>query len=129
MKTFNFKRALRWTALTLFFLTGVLAVHIYRVTRPRVDATTRVMARIDIHQPLNREQADGLTHWLYEQHGVDHVLCNAATGIAVFTFSPLQANADEIASRLATSLHYPHATRYAPTQKELKGSCPFKSHF
>lgn len=124
MKTSLIKRTLKWTALTLIFLIAVLAVHIYVVTRPRVDANTRVMARIDIHQPLTREQADGLTSWLYRQQGVDHVLCNAATSIVVFTYSPLKANADDIASRFATGLHYPHATRYIPTQKELKGGCP-----
>jgi hypothetical protein len=117
---------------TLFILIAalaVLAVHIYVVTRPHVDADTRVMARIDIHQPLTREQADGLTGWLYRQQGVDHVLCNAATSIVVFTYAPLRANADEIAGRFNTALNFPHAVRYVPTEKELRGSCPFRSHF
>ena len=30
----------------------VLAFHIWWVMRPRVDAATRIMARIDIHQPI-----------------------------------------------------------------------------
>lgn len=127
MKTSLLKRTLKWTVLTLFFLIAVLAVHIYVVTKPRVDAGTRVMARIDIHQPVSREQAAALTAWLYGQQGVDHVLCNAATSIVVFTYSPIKANGDEIARRFAASLNYPRAVRYVPTEKELKGGCPVAS--
>jgi hypothetical protein len=127
MKLSTFKRALKWTALTFLFLVVVLAIHIYVVTKPRVDANTRIMARIDIHQVLSGEQADTLTAWLYRQRGVDHVMCNAATQIVVFTYSPLKANADDVTGRLRTSLHYPHAVRYVPTQKELSGGCPVAS--
>lgn len=124
MRSSIVKRSLKWGLLALLFLSVVLAVHIYVATRHGVDANTRVMARIDIHQRLSRQQADTLTGWLYRQQGVDHVLCNAATSIVVFTYSPLKANADEIAGRFSTSLHYPHAVRFMPTKKELRGSCP-----
>ena len=116
--------ALKWTGIVFFFLIIVLIVHIAVVTRPHVDASTRVMARIDINQPMSREDADKATDWLYRQKGVDHVLCNPATKIAVFTFSPLSANADDIATRFRIMLHYPAARRYVPTEKEMQGGCP-----
>lgn len=115
---------MKWTALTVMVLIAVLAVHIYLVRKPGIDTRTRIMARIDIHQPLTRGQADSITNWLYRQQGVDHVLCNASTSIVVFTYSPLKANSDAITGRFITTLHYPHATRYVPTKKELRGGCP-----
>lgn len=127
MKSSSTKRILKWTAFAFLFLIAVLAIHIYVVMKPRVDAGTRVMTRIDIHEPVSVEEADSITAWLYRQQGVDHVMCNAATQIVVFTYSPLKANAGEIAGRFSTSLHYPHAVRYVPTQKELSGGCPVAS--
>ncbi len=78
------------------FLALVLAVHIYMVTRPRTDVHARAMARIDLHQPIGRTDADSITAWLYRQKGVDHVLVNPKSAIAVFTFSPVLANAGQI---------------------------------
>lgn len=124
MKKSIFRKTVKWTAVVVFFLIAVVAIHVYVVTRPRVDARTRVMARIDIHESISQAQADVITAWLYRQKGVDHVLCNAATDIVIFTFSPMNANADEIAGRFGTSLHYPHAARFVPTQKQMSGSCP-----
>jgi len=114
----------KWTAIVFFFLIVVLAIHIAVVTRPRIDATTRVMARIDINQPMSKADADKATNWLYRQKGVDHVLCNPSTKIAIFTFSPLAANADDIANRFRIVLQYPFARRYIPTEKEMQGGCP-----
>jgi len=59
------------------FLVLVLAVHIYWVTRPKApDANTKIMARIDIKQPITQADADKITTWLYQQKGIDHVLVN-----------------------------------------------------
>ena len=45
-------------ALGVFVLgVGVLAIHIYVVTRPRVDADTRVMVRIDLRQDIGQADA------------------------------------------------------------------------
>lgn len=121
------KRALKYAALTLLFLFVILVIHIVVVTRPRVDRTTRVMARIDIHQSMTKSDADKTTAWLYQQNGVDHALCNPSTQIAIFTFSPIKANADNIAAKFREYLHYPNARRYVPTEKEMQGGCPVAS--
>jgi hypothetical protein len=118
------KRILLGTFSVFVFLVIVLAVHIYIVTKPKVDEHTRVMARIDIHQSIDQQQADKITSWLYKQKGVDHVLCNSKTSIAIFTFSPLNANANDITTHFKSDLNYPSATRYIPSEKELQGSCP-----
>ncbi len=125
----KFKNIIRGSLFTFLILVGVLAVHIYWVTRSRVDERTRVMARIDVNQPLSQTDATKIAAWLYHQRGVDHVLCNPKTEIVVFTFSPMVANGSEIAARFAVDLNYPAAKRFIPTASQLQGSCPMASTF
>jgi hypothetical protein len=101
----------------------VLGIHIYVVTRPRVDASTRVMARIDIKQEMDQADADKITAWLYQQKGVDHVLVNPQSDIAIFSFAPLQNNAGRIVASFKREMPY-RAERYMPTAEEMKGGCP-----
>jgi hypothetical protein len=114
-----------WVILAVLGL-GVLAlaVHIYVVTRPRADAHSRGMARIDLHQKIERADADRIKAWLSRQEGVDHVLVNPATGIAVFTYSPIKANPGLIVRVFRDSLSYSRAQRYLPTAAEVKKGCP-----
>ena len=108
-----------------FLLAAVLAIHIYIVTRPKAPrANTRVMARIDIGQPINRQDANKIIAWLYQQKGIDHVMVNPKTEIVVFTFFPVKADANKIVKDFKPILNYTKATRYIPTEKELKSGCP-----
>ena len=103
----------------------VLGIHIYVVTRPRpVDAHTRAMARIDIRQAITQADADRIAAWLYQQKGVDHVLVNPQTEIAVFTFFPIQTTANRIVSDFKAHLPYHKAERFIPREKALKSGCP-----
>ncbi len=115
-------------ALSVFgLLILILAVHIYIVTRPKpIDAYTRAMARIDIRQAITQADADRITAWLYEQKGVDRVLVNPKTDIAVFTFFPVQTTADRIVSDFKASLPY-KAERCIPSAAALKNGCPVAS--
>jgi hypothetical protein len=97
------------------------------VMRPKTDANTRVMARIDVHQPLTGHASDRITAWLYSQKGVDHVMCNPGTEIVVFTYSPLQANANKIADDFKLQLNYPNSARFIPSEKDMQSSCPAAS--
>lgn len=111
---------LPWVGGTLVCLILILAVHVYLVTRPKApDAHTRIMARMDMQQPLTNEEGEQVKTWLYAQQGVDHVLVNAQAGIAVFTYSPLLANANEIISRCQFT-----ATRFMPSAADMKKGCP-----
>jgi len=101
----------------------VLAVHIYAVTRPRVDASTRIMARIDIKQDIDQTDADKITAWLYSRKGVDHVLVNPQSDIVIFSFAPVQNNANRIVADFKREMPY-RAERYTPTAEEMKGGCP-----
>lgn len=123
MKTKTIKKIAIWSASTLLFLVLVLAFHIWWAYHPRVDANTKVMARIDIKQPISHDDASKITTWLYHQKGVDHVLVNPDTRIVVFTFYPIKASGNGIVKNFKTDLHYA-ADRYIPTQKALAGSCP-----
>jgi hypothetical protein len=105
----------------------VLAVHIWWVMKPRIDATTRIMARIDIHQPILPAEADRITAWLYKQKGVDHVLVNPKVDIAVFTYSPLQNNANVITQQFRQELAYSSAARVMPSETEMASGCPVAS--
>ena len=102
----------------------VLAVHIWWVTRPHIDGSSRVLARIDIRQPMGQADADRITAWLYRQKGVDHVLVNPQSAIAIFSFSPLQNDGNRIAADLSNELPYKAAKRVMPSPEELKSGCP-----
>jgi hypothetical protein len=118
---------MRWFAIIAgVFLLGVLAlaVHIYVVTRPRVDGHSRGMARIDLHQKIGRSDADRITAWLSRQKGVDHVLVNSGTAIAVFTYTPVTANPGLIIKAFRDSLPYSKSVRYLPTAPEVRRGCP-----
>lgn len=105
-------------------LTGVLAIHIYLVTRPKApDASTRIMARIDIRKDINTAEAVRVTTWLYQQPGVDRVLCNEASAIVVFTCAPLQTHADQLTGDLGRELQLP-VERVKPSAAEMKSGCP-----
>ncbi len=115
-------------ALSVFGLLAiVLCVHIYVVTRPKpIDANTRAMARIDIRQPITQADAEKITAWLYQQKGIDRVLVNPQSDIAVFTFFPVQTTANRIVSDFKASLSY-KAERFIPSAEEMKNGCPVAS--
>jgi len=128
MKKTTVFKILIWSGAVLLGLVFVLCIHIYMVMIPKEpDVNTRIMARIDVHQPLSATESTKITGWLYQQNGVDHVMCNPKTAIVVFTYSPLQANANNIASNFKSALHYPYSNRYVPTEEELQSSCPVAS--
>jgi hypothetical protein len=125
------KRTWRRIALAGLSVVGllilVLAVHIYIVTRPGpAGADTRAMARIDILQPITRTDADKITVWLYRQKGVDHVLVNPQSNIAVFSFFPVRTTADQVVSAFKAHLPY-KAERFIPSGEALKSGCPVAS--
>ncbi|HET6254891.1 MAG TPA: hypothetical protein VFE32_12495 [Puia sp.] len=101
-----------------------LAVHIFVVTRSRADGHSRGMARIDLHQKIGRVDADRITAWLSRQKGVDHVLVNPGTAIAVFTYWPMKADPGQIVRAFRDSLSYSWAERYRPTTAEVQKGCP-----
>ena len=109
------------------FLVLVLAVHIYMVTRPKAPGpNTRIMARIDIKQPITQPDADKITNWLYKEKGIDHVLVNPKTSIVVFTFFPVKNSGNQITQDFKSAFNY-DAVRYVPTEAELQGGCPVAS--
>ncbi|HSQ44349.1 MAG TPA: hypothetical protein VLM16_05100 [Ginsengibacter sp.] len=127
MKKKSIRKILIWTVSSFLFLTLVLAVHIWWVMRPKApDSHTRIMARLDLKQPIKQTDADKITAWLYHQKGIDHVLANIQTGIVVFTFFPIETSGDKIVDDFKSQLPY-KAKRYIPTEDELKSGCPVAS--
>ena len=122
------KRTLKRIALTVLsvfvMLVIVLCVHVYMVIRPRVDASTRIMARIDIKQPIDQTDVSKITAWLYQQKGVDHVEVYPQSETAIFTYAPVQNDANRIAKDFKAALPYSKAERIVPSERELKSGCP-----
>ena len=124
MKERKWKKIALWATGTFVALTAVLAIHIWWVMKPRIDAHTEVMARIDLLQPVRPGDAAAIQAWLYEEKGVRHVLVNPTSRIAVFSFSPLENDANRIVAGFTTHTAYRHATRYLPGAAALSGGCP-----
>ena len=121
------KKILSGTLLVLVITVLVLGMHIYIVTRPKAPtANTIAMARIDFKQDITSEDASRIVNWLYQQKGIDHVLCNEKTKMVVFTFHPLTANANNITLGLKTCLHL-KGDRYIPSEKDMQRGCPVAS--
>ncbi len=124
MQSKFFKLFLKVSGITFLVLVVVLAVHIYIVTRPKhIDNAQLTVARIDFKQPITPKDSVSITKWLYQQKGIQYVLCNPATNIAVFGFYPSQTNANNVVTSLSNSLHY-QAKRFTPTADELNSGCP-----
>jgi len=129
MKKGLLKKIILTTAGTFVLLFAILCVHIYFVMRPKApDAHTIVMARVDLHQPINEADAGKITEWLYQQNGISHVLCNAKTDIVIFTFLPVKTTGDEIVKNLKANFNFDKAIRYVPSEEELKSGCPVASN-
>jgi hypothetical protein len=123
----TFKKIAAWTGYTMLLLVVVLCVHIYIVTRPQpLDPHTRAMARIDFKQDLTSNDSVLITTWLYQQKGIDHVLCNPKNDIVVFTFFPIQTTANKIVGDFKSSHNY-KAERFVPTEAEIAAGCPLSS--
>lgn len=124
MQKRKWRKIALWATGIFMGLVAILAVHIWWVMKPRVDARTRVMARIDLHQAVSPVQAREIQAWLYSQQGVKYVFVNAASKIAVFSYAPLENDANRIVAGFKAGTGYSHAVRYLPSQIALSGSCP-----
>ena len=129
MKRSLIKKVAIWSISIFFVLVAVLAVHIYVVTRHKATASTRIMARIDIKQPITPADASKITTWFYQQQGVDHVLVNPTSDIVIFTYSPLKNNANELAQNFKSTFSYENSRRFMPTEEEMDKSCPASTSF
>lgn len=124
MKNTKSKKIFKCIIWVFGILTIVLVIHIYWVTKPKVpDSHTIVMARIDIKNSLNQEDANKIKIWLYQQKGIDHVVVNTKTQIAIFTFYPTKTSADQIVRNFKTSFNY-DIKRFVPTKEEIANGCP-----
>jgi hypothetical protein len=118
------KKALSIILCVFVLAGGVLVVHVYLETGHRMGGAGLVMARIDLHQPIGRTDADSISAWLYRQKGVSHVVVNSQRAIALFTFAPAKNNANGIVRAFKASMPYGRAERYLPSAEIMKSGCP-----
>lgn len=103
----------------------ILAVHIRIVTRHKaIDPQALVMARIDLHQQIGKQDADKIVSYMNAKPCVSHAVVNLNTDNVVFTFFPSQASGNEIVRQFKDDLHYSNAVRYLPTLSAMSGGCP-----
>lgn len=127
MKSKFIKKTLIGLSVTLLLLVAILGIHIYVVTKPKADAHTVALARIDITQNIDEKQAGDIQSWLSKQPGVGHVLLNRHTDIIVFSFYPFSASADKITDNLKSAFNL-NAERFKPSTEQLQSGCPALSH-
>jgi hypothetical protein len=124
MKKKTLKKILLYSLSTFLLLVIVLGIHIYMVYRPKAPtAYSRVMARIDIKQPITEGDANNIKVFLAHEKGVDHYLVNPQTSIVVFTFLPIKTTGNQIVKDFKTNFDF-KAERFVPTANDLKSSCP-----
>jgi len=121
------QRSLLGATAIIVLLVAVLGLHIYLVTKPKADASTVAMARIDIKQNIDESQAGAIENWLSGQAGVQHVVFNRASNIIIFTFYPVKASAGSIAENLRSTFNI-NAARFMPTAEQMQSGCPALSH-
>jgi hypothetical protein len=125
MQKRKWKRIVVLSAAVFVGLVLVLAVHIWWVMRPRVDAGTRVLARIDLHQRIDQSDADRIQAWLYQQRGVKHVLVSPASDMALFSFAPLENDGNGIVTAFRQQMGFGKAARYLPVvDANAASGCP-----
>jgi hypothetical protein len=128
MKSSKIKKILLGTVTIFSIFVAVLIIHIYWVTRPKSsDSSTIAMARIDIKEPISTKDCQQITTWLYQQKGIDHVLVNPSTQIAIFTYFPIKTKADIVVSNFKKSLPF-KAERFVPTEAQMKSGCPINTN-
>ncbi|HEV2479561.1 MAG TPA: hypothetical protein VGS79_07845 [Puia sp.] len=121
------KRSLFILGTLLLVLVAAVTVHVYLVTRVRPpDDHTRILARMDFPHRLTAGDSTGITAWLYGRKGVDHVLCNPAGKLVIFSFFAKKTSAGTVVNDFNASFAY-HATRHLPTEAEMTMGCPFVS--
>jgi len=124
MKNKKWQLGLKILGFTFLLFVVTVAVHVYMVMQPKkVDNATLAMARLDFMQPITKSDSAKVTQWLYQQKGVQYVLCNPSSNITVIGFYPAQINASTLAVSLTKNLSYKVA-RYIPTTADLNSGCP-----
>lgn len=83
-------------------LTAVLAVHIYQVTRPKVEFNNSnlEMARIDFSSPIDSITAKQVKSQTLKIGGVKHAYFNIPDGILVYGFNSDLTNGQEVFEKI-----------------------------
>lgn len=124
MQKRKWKKIAFWSTSVFVGLVVILAIHIWWVMKPRIDSGTRVMARIDLGQQIDRQDASTIQAWLYCRQGVKYVLVNPASQIAVFSYSPLENDANRIVADFKAQTRYRNAVRHLPPADANSSGCP-----
>src|SRR5579872_1164436 len=97
------KKVILWVGTLLQLLIAAVTIHVYLVMRPKApDERTRIMARIDFSRRLTAADSAAVTSWLYRRDGVEHVLCNPAGKLVVFSFFAKRTSANRVINDLNT---------------------------
>jgi thiosulfate reductase cytochrome b subunit len=119
-----FKRILIGAIFLMSFLVGVLAVHIYMVTKPQKGSiATITMSRIDFPDSLSNEEGIQIKSFLMNKEGVKDVRVNFSNGHIICLYDRKRHSPHDLVEKISQTLKL-EANLYQPTDEMLAQSCP-----
>lgn len=117
-------KAAIWSFSILLVLVITLAVHIYIVTRPKIDdPRIRQLSRIDFFVKPDSVQANQIKSEVLHMKGVDAAYFNVPDGILVYSYNPNDQNSVQVYLDLMKKGGY-KAKRYVVDAAALAKGCP-----
>jgi len=116
-----------FTALSIVaLLGGVLAYHIYQVTRKPAGHLANVqLARMDLGMPIDHEGALELKRAVLQMEGVKHCYVNAEAGIVTYGYDRSEQTQDHVVEQVRSKTSIP-VERFVVSADDLSSGCPIK---
>jgi hypothetical protein len=124
MKKKVLHRIIFWLTASIAVLLVVLFTHIFIVThKPKTDADTRQLSRIDFKQPLDSMEAGRIRDFVAGMDGVENAYFNLSQGTLVFIYTTNKQSSENIYNELKQFKHY-KAEKYSVNEDAASMGCP-----
>ena len=125
--TTHLLKKLFFTALAIVaLLGGVLAYHIYQVTRKPAGHLANVqLARMDLGMPIDEEGALELKRTVLQMEGVKHCYVNADAGIITYGYDRAAQTQEHVVEHVRSTTSIP-VERFVASADDLSNGCPIK---
>jgi hypothetical protein len=124
MKKKFVQRCLFWLSATVVVLLVILFTHVYMVThKPKTDADSRQLSRIDFKQPIDSIEANKIRNFVAGISGVDNAYFNVSQGTLVYTYNSNKQSSGHVYHALQQFGHYKTQKYIVNTETSSMG-CP-----
>ena len=119
-----FKRIVFGLIFFFIFLVGILAVHIYMVTKPKAGSISSLtLSRIDFPQKLDSLQGLEIKDHLVKMEGIKDVRLNFSNSHMVCLYDRKELSGSDLVSKI--NFHFAQSAQlYQPSEEMLSQSCP-----